>query len=265
MKLKLMQITHIARYEVQLHWRGRALLVMMLAILVMNGITALVMSQSSDSMPPGLVINHSAMAWATIGVTLAFLLPVIISDTVPKDRQFGVRELLDTLPVSRGVVLLGKLLGVYAAVLSGLAVIMLITGALDLLLFGEVNVSSFLEIWLVGTTGMVILNGGLGVLLPATQPNRRRAVVLVIAVLILSFALSGSGFESGSMDTYFNPIRPSIIMYYLTGVAGTFGGSAVSQFTREDVWLSIGAGLVELVVIGLAVWGWSRWHESRAG
>ncbi|MCB9455084.1 MAG: ABC-2 transporter permease [Anaerolineaceae bacterium] len=263
MQLKLLQIAAMIRYEFRLHWRGRALLVIILALLVMNGVTALVMSQSGDSMPAGLVINHSAMAWATVGVTLAFLLPIIVSDTIPKDRQLGVRELLDTLPMTRAVYLLGKVLGVYAAVLLGLLVVMLITGVLDLLLFGEVNLSRFLEIWLIGAMAMVILNGGLGVLLPASQPNRRRAVVLVIAVLILSFALSGTGFESGSIDTYFNPVRPPIIMYYLTGVAGTFGGAAVSQFTRGDVWLSIGVGLAELIAVGLAVWGWSRWREAQ--
>ncbi|MCB9451576.1 MAG: ABC-2 transporter permease [Anaerolineaceae bacterium] len=263
MHLKLAQIAGIVRYEFRLHWRGRALLVITLALLVMNGITALVMSQSSDAMPDGLVLNHSAMSWATVGVTLAFLLPVVIADTIPKDRQLAVRELLDTLPMTQGAYLLGKLLGVYLAVLSGLAVVMVVTGGIDLALFGEVNLPSFAEIWLVGVVSMTILSGGLGVLLPATQPNRRRAVVLVIVVLVLTTLIGGRSFQAGTIESYLNPIHPPIIMYYLTGAAGTFGGAAVSEFTRGDVWLSIGAGLVEVVMVGVAVWMWSRWRENR--
>lgn len=264
MRLKLLQISGIIRYEFRMMWRGRALLVIILALVVMNGLTALMMRSNSDVIPVEVILNHSAMAWITVGVTLAFLLPVVISDTIPKDHQIGVRELLDTLPMTRGVYLLGKLLGVYAAVLFGLLITMLITGAIDFFMFGEIVFSDFLGIWLIGVVAMAVLSGGLGVLLPATQPNRRRAVVLVIVVLVLSFVFNERSFQQGTLEAYLNPIRPPILMRYLSGMGGTFASGTVTQFKQDDVWLSIGAGLVELGVIGAAVWGWLRWRETRA-
>ncbi|MCB9451577.1 MAG: ABC transporter permease [Anaerolineaceae bacterium] len=263
MRLKLIQIVHIARYEMQMHWRGRALRVIMLAVLAMNGLNGVVVRDYAVLTSFNVTASIDALVWTTLGVTFAFLLPIMISDAIPKDRQQGVRELIDSLPVTRSVYLLGKLLGVYVVVFLMLTFTMLVIGIFYRLMLGEFPLRPYLEVWTVGAGALVILNGGLGVLLPATQPNRRRAGVLMVVVLILGFALAGRGFEGDSILTYLNPIRPPLMMYYLTGFAGDKGADLVTQFTREDVWLSNGVGLIELVIVGVAVWAWSRWRESR--
>ncbi|MCB9451575.1 MAG: ABC transporter permease [Anaerolineaceae bacterium] len=256
MNLKLAQIAGIVRYEFRLHWRGRILFVIMLAILVLSGVGYVMILGNADLPSPGLITS------ALLIIMLIFLLPVVVSDTIPKDRQLGVRELLDALPVTQGVYLLGKLLGGYGVTFSVLGLIVLPLGIFYGLSPETVSFPPYLEIWFAGAVALVIMNTGLGVLLPTAQPNRRRAIILMVAVLALSVVLSGRSFQGDNITTFLNPTRLPLIMYYLGDVAHA-GSMEVTRFKPVDVWLSIGVGLIEIVIVGVAVWAWPRWRENR--
>lgn len=261
MRLKFMQIEGIARYEMKMLWRGRSLRVILLALLVINIVTALEVKERRSHYPVGVItwVGVDSIVWSNISVVLALILPVILADSIPKDRQFGVCELLDTLPVTRAVYLLGKLLGVYRSLFPGLIALMVAIGASYHFILANISWSGYLEMWCVGAGGLAIMNGGLGVLLPATQSNRRRAVALMIVVLVPSYLAGGD--MSRSIVTYLSPARFPFLMYHLINLGGRFSRS---QFTFDDVLLSFLVGLLELIIVGVVVWAWPRWRENRS-
>ena len=75
-------------------------------------------------------------------------LTLFLAETIPLDRQFKVRELIDALPISRAMYLGGKVLGVWA----GLALIVLVGGAVNLitarLMIGLYDVRVVALLWL---------------------------------------------------------------------------------------------------------------------
>lgn len=260
MRLQLAQMTGIARYEMKMLWRGRPFRVILLALLVINVVTALEVKERRSHYSVDVItwVSVDSIVWSNISMVLAFALPVILADIIPKDRQFGVCELLDTLPVTRGAYLLGKLLGVYRSLFTGLIALMIVIGVSYHFALANISWSGYLEMWCVGAGGLAIMNGGLGVLLPAAQPTRRRAIVLMIIVLV-PFYLAG-GDLSRSVVTYLSPARLPFLMYHLIGLGGTFSRS---RFTFDDVLLSFLVGVLELIIIGVVVWAWPRWRENR--
>lgn len=253
MKVKMMQVGKIAYYEFRMHWRERALLVVLLAVAVLNVFSILIIA--SNTIPVEVDVNQMVnyMLAAPVSVTLALVLPIVVSNTIPKDTQWGVRELIDTLPVGQDVYYAGKVAGMWAAVLAGLMGVAAVTGILYRAIFGALDLRSYIEMWLVVGVLLVLLNGTLGVLVTATQPNRRRAALVMIAVFILAIFLGAEDFNTLSLQAYFNPIRPAIVMHYL-GIIG----SDISDW--QAVALTVAAGVAELVgVVGL-LWAWQRWQ-----
>ncbi len=263
MNTSLVQLGKMTYYEFRMHWRGRALLVVMLAIAVMNIFSIWIFS--SNTLPIELDMTYAAVGLisAPLTLTLAVLLPIIISDTIPKDQQYGVRELLDTLPVPHWVYLGGKLLGMWAGVLLGLFAVMVVNGIFYHFTIGALDLRLYIEMWLVAGAALLVINGSLGVLIPVGQPSRRRAVILMVALFVLPFAFAGQIFDTASLLAYINPIRPAIVLYYIANMGEQVSGN-LTAFTSNDVLLTIIAGLIELTLVGVLAWGWLRWKENRA-
>ncbi len=258
--MKLYQVRAMALNEFRMHWRGRGLVVLVLAILVLNIFGTLLYQSNADLMPGDTVSISTqvlALSWITISVTLIFILPVILSDTIPKDTQMGTGELLHALPLSNSTYLLGKLVGVWVSTLVGLFVVMGITAVLWLVLIQQVNWRLLLEICLLGMTALVLINGSLGVLVTVSQPTRRRAVLLAIGLFFALPIVLGIG-NSVSVFYYFNPARLPIIMYY------SYSPAPQPQYTFNGVLLSIGSGVLEVIVVWLGAWWYLRNREERA-
>ncbi len=261
MKTTISQVGGIAYYEFRMLWRERALLVITLALLVMSllisWITLSEIVQRNDSAFDVLIDAELSIAqiivfvtWGPVGASLAFLLPIFMADVIPKDQQLGVRELLDALPVSRRSYLIGKVLGGWLAVCSSLLALMLTIAALWWLRVGVFDLRTYLDMWLWGALPLVIINGGLGMLIPAAQPTRRRAILLMIAV---SIGLLFGGM--GNLES--NPvmlIRAPVLFYFLNVDV------AISQ---QLFWQTIVIGVVQLIIVAVAMWGWLRWQETK--
>jgi hypothetical protein len=263
MNTSLVQLGKMTYYEFRMHWRGRALLIVTLSVAVMNLFSIWIFS--ANMLPVELDATYAAVGLisAPLTMTLAILLPIIISDTIPKDQQYGVRELLDTLPVPHWVYLGGKLLGMWAGVLLSLFAVMVVNGIFYHFTIGALNLGLYIEMWLIAGVALLIINGSLGVLTPIGQPNRRRAVILMVALFVLSFAFAGQIFETASLLAYINPMRPAIVLYYIANMGEQVSGS-LTAFTSSDVLLTIVAGLIELVLVGALAWGWLKWRDHRA-
>ena len=263
MNTQLAQLGRITYYEFRMHWRGRALLVLTLAIGVMNLFSIWIFS--ANMLPIELDATYAAagLISAPLTLTLAVLLPIIISDTIPKDQQYGVRELLDTLPLPKWVYLGGKVLGMWAGTLFGLLIVMIVNGIFYQFTIGNLNLRVYIELWLFAGASLLIINGSLGVLIPVGQPNRRRAVILMIALFVLPLGFAAQIFDTTSVLAYINPIRPAIVMYYIGNMGQNVSGN-LNMFTSRDVVLTILVGLIQLALVTALAWGWLRWKENHA-
>ncbi len=275
MRLQLAQIGGMALYEFKMHWRRRALLIAPLAMLVFNALGfALIRQEIIDATPlfdEGDIVDFIVPgSWAGIYITLLALLPVIVSDTIPKDKHFGVRNLLNSLPLSSGTYLLGKLVGMWVSALFGLFIAMLASLLVLWMVIGSFYPREFLGPWLSGAIPFVMMNCGLSVLLAAWAGSRRSAIAvgMVFAVFcIFLFGLEFVAIDAGKGPDFwfnFNPARPAMYWYFgsfhdLQGAAGL----SVS-ITEGDYWQTIGFGSLQLIAVWSLLWVWLRWRDGKA-
>jgi hypothetical protein len=257
--IQLAQLVAMMRYELKIIWRGRTLIVLLLALLALCVINALVVSSTSAAISPdggtaGAALMVVFMAWSPLGITLALLVPIMFADTIPKDTQLGIRELLDSLPVSPGTYLSGKLAGVWLALLVGTSVVMVITGIIWRIALGAYDVGPYLNMMIFGAWALILINTGLGVLLTAGQPGRRRAVGLLLLLFIIIPVFTSTGSMSAPTEPIWmlSPIRPTILSYFLH-----------LDITAVQLLTAIGVGLIELCIVWLIMREWLKWHNQQ--
>lgn len=281
----LSQLAAIIRYEFQLQWR-RAVLPALAIGLLMTPIIGAVVAYSdfrgyraalaSGTLSPEVAQAEITaamipMIWLGAYLIATIMVPLIVADTIPKDKQVGIRELLDTLPLSSGAYLGGKLLSLWLSLFVVIILVMLISGSVWWFVIGPFDITLFLEVWVVGITWLVLINAGLSMLLAAGQPSTRRATLVGAGYVLL--CLVGVSFAAAAATRPgwwhgWNPARPLILLYYLLGFPGAVSGyddwtragvALVQQAaTRQAVLGSLAAGLAQVGVVGLVVWGAMR-------
>jgi ABC-type transport system involved in multi-copper enzyme maturation permease subunit len=275
MKLPLWQVLGLIGVEFKLHSRRRSLVVLTLAMLVLPVGSALLFRSQLNDLTGGqasvalaaVAADQSTVAliymtWAPVYIVFSLLLPPVLADSIPRDRQDGVSELLDSLPLTPGVYLLGKVLGAWLSALAALPVVAVVAGAVWVAAVGGFRPLPFLEMLLVGAGGVALGNGCLAVLLAAGQPTRRRAVLLgaalsVVTLFTLTLTLQA---EPTSFLYQFGPARPALFSYYLS--VYTAAGEAVFRTvaTAADVWRAWLAALATLLAAGAVIWTWMQWR-----
>jgi ABC-type transport system involved in multi-copper enzyme maturation permease subunit len=296
--MRLGQLIGIVYYEVRMHWRRRGVFMLAFfftAALVLVGLLQYVtlethpklaelrgdMPQSSEIMASNTVIQS---IWP-VGLMFSILaIPPVLSDTVPKDRQMGVCALLGSLPLDRATYLTGKLLGTWASLLVMLTEVALVFGIIMLLIVGPYSLSVYLTTWIVGVLPVVFYTSGMSVLLATGQPNRRRAVFVGIAFIALCIAMLVT--TTGSAKDMISLTRPTHLivlqfeqMYHLAADLAqerpesesdiAIGPSFTEDLralgmepSRAQIPLTIAAGIGQVGLVWLIVWGWMRWKEN---
>lgn len=183
------QLLGIITYEIKLQWRRGSLAafaLLLLAVLI-GGTYFMPITAARDLPDPDLAALMERAsntylvalgAYPMAALLLICTLPVLVSGTIPSDRQCGVEPLLAALPVSRGVYLAGKLLAMLALLLAGLLLAFGLHGLSGRLLYGAYDVGEVIHVWLVGVLPLALFVGGMSVLLAANQPGRRRAALV---------------------------------------------------------------------------------------
>ena len=279
MRLAVSQLSGIIVYEFRMHWRRRSLLVITLTMTVITAALALVtaseVGQGSVRQLIDRLVQEQGVrgaevltftilfaTWAPVGAALAFVLPILVADTIPLDQQLGTRELLDSLPLSIGVYLIGKTAGVFVAAIAGIVFALAVTAVSWRLAVGPYDLISYLQMWLLGGGTLVALNGTLAALLAAGQPTRRRAVVLVILVWGLAMVTVGGALTGdGGVASYLSPVRGPIIMRYTRFDAYS---STPVMFFSADMAQGLAIGLIEVALVAIVVWAWMRRRAQRA-
>ena len=121
-----------------------------------------------------------AMAWPAFQWLALGVLPIVSAPTIPSDRLFGVDELLRSLPLSGGIYLAGKVLGVLAVVLLTGAVTLTLHVLLHLALAGPLNPGLYLELTLVAGLPLLLWAPTVGVLAASGLRTRRTAIIMGI-------------------------------------------------------------------------------------
>lgn len=261
----------IIRNEFRLQWRRRATLVIVLSTTVFPIFTALIIRNGSNDMNQVLVdsgvfnpseaqrrviLSIISFSFAPLYTVLLLLVPPVVADIIPKDRQLGVSELFASVPLSQPAYLLGKLLGMWLSLLYGMGLNLLITLIIWRIVLGAIAIGPMLEVWFFAAGSVLLLNGGLAVLLAA--PFRQRRLAILIGVSVAMFALINLGTDlPHNLTFYLNISRPAILNYYAFGQLIEAGVIPfMEQTTLRDVWLTLLAGLGELIVVAVLVGTW---------
>lgn len=113
----------------------------------------------------------------------------MLADTIPMDRQLKVRELLETMPLTRDVYLGGKILGVWVGLAVGLGLVAAAFAVYSRVQFGTFNLWLYARLWLVLVLPGALIASGYTVVVNTLSPSRRVAVLLGVALIPLAFGM----------------------------------------------------------------------------
>lgn len=271
----LAQLFVITRNEFCLQWRRRATLVIILSTTVFPILMAMLIRGGGQDMIQPMVeagvfsareaqerLTQSILAFsfAPMYTILLLLVPPVVAEIIPKDRQLGVAELFDSTPLSSVAYLAGKLLGMWFSLLFGLCLNFLITLVTWRWVLGPVLLLPMLETWLFAAGSVLLLNGGLAVFLSAGLRHRRGALLIGIGVAMMALINLGTSLPH-NLFFYLNPARPAFLDYYALRAFAQIGSLLNVTTEMRDVWLTILGGLVELAVAGFLAWIWLKRKE----
>ncbi|HNB53259.1 MAG TPA: hypothetical protein PK530_15015, partial [Anaerolineales bacterium] len=257
----------VIRYEMLLLWRARMI---PLIFAVITGIFLLNAGYNriqyageftalAEGLPPEAVRDQiTQMALGTLtGLTMiiVILMPLFTADARPKDHQFGVVELLETLPVRVRTLLSGKLLGSWGVVLIGLAGMFGLAIGWERVLFGSLAMKPLGELFFLTALPLGVYTSGMGLLLASGQATRRRAMMIALAFVGIYGILLGLLTTGTARDAWLG--NPAVFLMYHLRIPG------VTLYTREDLWLASGSVMVQLAVVWGLVVVWNRFKRLQ--
>ncbi len=265
---QLAQIAAIARYEYLMQWRRRALIVITLAMLLVAAVPTIVLRNElyteadfADALGKISTTTIVSFIFIPVGAVLAMVVPFIMGDVIPKDNQLGVRDVLFSTPLSAGPYLLGKLLGSWLSIGAGVVAVIIPTGVLWYVLIGPIQPGTYLEPWLIGALPMIVINVGLTVLLTATQPDPRRAILVVVIIVVLIPMVIGFD-PHGDWRDAFNPLRPGVFFHYTDTLHASSDSMAMETGNPNIRLISVEAtiisGLAQVGFVWFLIWRWLR-------
>jgi ABC-type transport system involved in multi-copper enzyme maturation permease subunit len=118
-----------------------------------------------------------AMAWPAFEWLALGLLPIVAAPAIPSDRQFGVFELLHSLPLTGGTYLIGKVLGTVAAVLGTGLLSLIVHLILHAIMVGSPQIDLYLKLTFSSGLPILLWATTAGILVSAGLQTRRSAIL----------------------------------------------------------------------------------------
>lgn len=225
--MNLSQIAGMMRYEVLMAWRRRSLGVLLALFIVTLTVFTLVSRDANVNSRLGVDGNtleefdeallpdfmqgidlsvyqgDSQVAVTMIASVVVSSIAVIMfmNEAIPLDRQYKMRELLDTCPITRTTYLTGKLLGTWLGLLIIMGISLIFGGVILRVLIGTYSLDYYLLMWGAFLLPTLLVCSGLTVLLTSWTGSRRGAtltslLIMPIGIMLVSVAitsLSGVG------------------------------------------------------------------------
>jgi hypothetical protein len=280
MSLALRQFAAMAYYETLMQWRRRPVVVLTLA-LIFNAIVLFLISRESlaNMQPPpadsaitstqALMFTFSMMVWPVNAVVIVFILPALMADVIPLDQTLKTGELLRSLPLTNLTYILGKLAGAWVAVSIGFGIVMILQTVAWMLAYPGIVLEQVLMMFFFGILPLIVLCGGLGILIGATQPTRRRAFGLVLIVILIAMLAGGFQADLTNPILYLSPIRIPFFAYFMSlravGVeqAANAASAIPSAFELKHLALTTLVGGLEMVIAAALLHFNFRYQETH--
>ncbi len=281
-KLALLQLSGMVRYEFRRNWRRKGLPMMMLVwlVAVVSG-TTLFTGPTFFQPSPELVAGSALIRKVSItldimiagggisAVFATFTLSIVAAEIIPIDRQLGVMEWFDTLPLGPALYLTGKLLGIWTAVFSGILGIGTLSGIAFWVLIGPYDLIAYGRLWLVALTAIALYMSGLSLLLTSWLHSRRWALFIGLGVAIVGYIYSLPGFLQ-----FFATIYTDFFVKYVATMR-----AEACQIDPESCgqplltpqlfpeFMEINQRLWQLAILfgitAVLAWGWQKWREHK--
>lgn len=261
------------RYEVRIQWRRRGLKVMTIAYgLVM--LVFLVSYSVQVSSSAALNVGRDALGrstgtlamlfgtWIVTSSLTVFLLPIVLADVIPYDKQTGVDELLQSTPISYTQYLLGKSLGASAALMLGVIGVLLAVAVPWWVLSGPYAISTFLAMTFLAVPALVLINTMPLVLAAAGQPNAIRGLLIGIGILLVLPIVVGLGHDN--IVAFLLPARQPMLGLYGVGTTTEFTLFGQPTAGAPAFIANFAVGLVEIAVLFGVIVGWRQLKENSA-
>ena len=206
-KLTLTQLGGIICYEFMRNWRRKGLPLMMgiWLVSVVLGTNLFVgptfFQPSSELIAGSPLINkvgvtlNILIAGGGISTVFAiFTLSILAAEVIPVDRQLGVLEWFNALPIAAGTYLLGKLLGLWTAVFTGIVILSLLSGIAHFYWLGAYDLTAFVQLWLLAITVIALYVSGITLLITSWIKSRRWAIFISLGLSIVGYIFLMPGF-----------------------------------------------------------------------
>lgn len=253
------QFGAILRYEMLLLWRGRAWLAGVILIFLLVFLITLSMSETqiwrdahaelaratpeTKSAMIAEIQKSSLRSFVAIGTTLhilaLMLFPILFADVIAKDRQYGIRELWQSLPLGEGNYLAAKISAAMLIVLVSLMASSIMIWIAWATLVYPIAILDYIGVIALLVLPVAIPNTGIILLLTANQPSRRRAIMFAVGLTIATLVLLAVGM-AGSMDTitladYLNIGHPVSVRFYISNFIGMLGKATNNTVSFEVI------------------------------
>ncbi len=193
------QLAGIIRYELVSGWRRGSLvaLILMMALLpfVFNWLTSISaqVAQANLTLWPEqalLIHTGAAIGMNTFVLVLeVFILPLLVAEIIPLDRQYRVRELLDSLPFRGTTYLAGKICSIWLVFAVWSLVQALINGVLAWRTIGPYRVDILASFWVFGLLLLGLFSSGIALLLSVKAETHTQAILVGILAALASLGV----------------------------------------------------------------------------
>ncbi|MCB9436231.1 MAG: hypothetical protein H6673_04460 [Anaerolineales bacterium] len=258
----LYQMWAIARVEYRMQWRQRGMIVIALAMLLIMVTTIVLMASEfntdrefRDKFATASTDAITSLTFILAVTSVCVLLPFVLVNLIPRDRQIGVIEILHSTPMSSTTYLTGKLIAGWVTALSGLVPGAIVMAVLWYIIIAPFNILSYLEIWLVGALPLMVINVGLVIVLAFRMPDSRMAVAVAVGVIVLPWFIIGFDPRNDWLDI-FNSFRPGVFFHY------TDVSAIDDEIGALSPTITILSGLAQLALAWLGAVAWLRWRNG---
>jgi hypothetical protein len=265
--MKRSQLRAIIRYEIAMQWRRRSPLLIVLSLLAALSMSAVALGplftlsggyagRSFWEVTPARVIG----SWFVVQLLLAIILPLTMAPVIPLDRQYGVREVMDSTPLGLGTYLTGKVLSVWVIVSISLAVVALVDGLVGRPIHGPFEAQNYLAVWLLGILPQALFISALSALLAGGQPTRKKAVA--IGAVVAVFCYFGPTVSAQTTVMPLALLLPTAFLRQqslLVSEILSIDLDSMNVNPSVPVPLMLAVGAAQIVLVGLVV----RWWLSR--
>jgi hypothetical protein len=201
--------------------------------------------------------TNLTFAWFPFFLLSFLLLPMVSALSIPSDHQFGVSELLYSIPVTGSVYLAGKTLGLVLAVTLVSIIILIIYNLIILAGYGLLSLSMAVNLIMVYGLPIVFLATALGTLIGAFLRTRKSATILGLLAGLIGIGIWMIMFPSPTIGGQtFDRLSYSIFQRN-----GLIRGDGFVVNDGEIVTIYF-LYLVFVSVIGVLARQWLKWKEN---